>query len=48
MLHDVLLVSAVQQNGSAVPKCVSLLPLSLGFPSYLGHHRALSLVPGAV
>ena len=48
MLHDVLLVSAVQQSGSAVPKCVSPLSLSFGFPSYLGHHRVLSLVPRAI
>ena len=48
MFHDVLLVSAVQRSGSAVPKCVSSLSLCFGFPFYLGHHRALSLVPGAI
>ena len=40
-----MLVSAVQQSESAL--CVYISPL-FGFPSHLGHHRALSWVPCAV
>ena len=39
MLYNVVLVSAVQQSESVI------YPLSFGFPSHLGHHRALSRVP---
>ena len=39
MLYNVVLVSAVQKSGSTIP--VHISPL-FGFPSHLGHHRALS------
>ena len=42
MLYNVVLVSTVQQSESAI--CIHISPF-LGFPSHLGHHRALSRVP---
>ena len=43
LLYNVVLVSAIQQSES-----VYIYPLFVSFPSYLGHHRALSRVPCAV
>ena len=40
-----LLVSAAQQSESAI--CIHI-PLFFGFPSHLGHHRALRKVPCAI
>ena len=39
-------VSAVQQNESAMR--IHVFPSFFGFPSLLGHHRALSRVPCAI
>ncbi|MDP1019943.1 hypothetical protein Q6284_32330, partial [Klebsiella pneumoniae] len=41
-----LLVSAVQQSKSDL--CIHISSLSFGFPSHLGHHRALSRSPCAI
>ena len=45
MLYSVMSVSAVQQSELAIH---ILYPLLFGFPSHLGHPRALSRVPCAV
>ena len=45
LLYDAGLVSAVQQDESAVYKHMSLF---VGFPSGLGHHRAWRRVPCAI
>ena len=45
MLYNVVLVSAVQQNESAIHMHVSLLS---GLPFHSGHHSALSRVPSAI
>ena len=42
LLYTAVLVSAAQQSESALHIHISLL---FGFPSLLGHHRALSRVP---
>jgi len=44
--YSIVLVSTVQQSGSAIR--VPMSPLSFGFPSHLGHHKALSRVPCAL
>ena len=43
--YKMLLDSNVQQSESAIR---TQNPLGFGFPSYLGHHRALSRVPSAI
>ena len=43
LLYNIVLVSVVQKSKSAV--CILISPLFFGFPSHLGHHRALSRVP---
>ena len=45
LLYSVVSVSAVQQSESAIH---ILYPLFFGFPSHLGHPRALNRVPCAV
>ena len=45
-LLSLVVVSAVQQSESAVR--VHIYPLFFGFPSHLGHYRALVRVPCAV
>ena len=45
MLYNIVFVSAVQQNESDIHKRISPV---FEFPSHLGHHRALSRVPGAI
>ena len=45
MLYNVLLFSAIQQSESAM--CIHISPLP-GFPSHLGHRRALSRDPSAI
>ena len=42
LLYNIVLFSAAQQSESAI--CLHI-PLFFGFPSRLGHHRALSKVP---
>ena len=42
MLYNVVLVSAVWQSESVIH--IHISPL-FGFPSRLGHHRALSRIP---
>ena len=46
MLYNAVLISAVQQSESAI--YMYTYPLFLGFPSHLGHHRALNRVPCAM
>ena len=45
MLYNVVLVSAVWQSESVIH--IHISPL-FGFPSRLGHHRALSRIPCAI
>ena len=45
VLYNVALVSTVQHSESAIHIHIALF---LGFPSHLGHHRAVSRVPGAI
>ena len=44
--YNVVLVSTVQYNDSAT--YIHIHPLFFGFPSHLGHHRALGTAPCAV
>ena len=50
MLYNVVLVSAVQQSEPAI--CIRVHGLHIspfgGFPSHLGHRRALGRVPPAM
>ena len=46
LLYNVVLVSAVLRSESAI--CIHISPFFFGFPSHLGHHRALSRVLCAI
>ena len=46
LLYSVVVVSAVQQSESAVR--MHIYPFVFGFPSHLGHYRALVRAPCAI
>ena len=47
MLYNAVLVSAAQQSEPAIHTYIYVSNLFFGFPSHLGHHRALSSIPCA-
>ena len=45
LLYNVVLVST---DSTVSPLYIYMCPLFFGFPSHLGHHRVLSIVPRAI